>query len=770
MRTYRFLLFGAVTLFLLTGNSACLPGDISTASHADSVPSGRNSDPDWAAAIGSVASETQTYLPYLVKADQLGSSYPRLAYMWGTSESVSGAGFFAGYDLFIPYELRDPGEQMATIRKANPGTRILLTLGATYAWPGLDPLATEWWNSKPGDPGYNCLLRDSHGVILLVKYWGHPIFNMTVPYCRQLIIERNIAGFQSQQSGDGAPLYDGLFWDLLHGTISWLSDDIDSNLDGRPDNPDTTDAAYRAGVEDFLVQVRSAFPSAIFVGNEATQDYDRWINGRLFEWQLSALLDGNESFTWDDTINDYNDWTRTGHSPRMTFIATRPEAIYEEKHPFQSPPELPVAMQMEAVSSYQRMRYGLTTALMGDGLFWYDTRIEISGVWWYDEFGAPVGEPASTLPPRGYLGWPTGEPRLLVNRLETPDQVMNGGFEDGLAGWWPWVNEEAGAAATIDVEPTSGISGTAAVHVSVANPAEPWDVQLQQFEKTTVAGTSYTLSFWARSEVTRTLSARIAQHAPPGTDYGFSVHTTVTPQWQHFHLTDVPSVTANDGEIELHLGVDAGELWLDDIQFQAGAIGVWARPFQKGLAVINTTKSMQSVPLPGIFCKLKGNQAPLFQVRVDDEEAAASAGWDTLDATVDQFGKIVWVASGGTGVTMTYSPALAHQGTYEVLTWVAPNAAQSSAVSVTIRHAQGEAAVLLDEATGDIGWRSLGKYTFDIGRTGSATLAATGSGSVVADAFKWVSTARYNDGSQVSWLTLEPQDGMILLSSCTTPN
>ncbi len=412
------------------------------------------------------------------------------------------------------------------------------------------------------------------------------------------------------------------------------------------------------------------------------------------------------------------------------------------------------------------MRYGLTTALMGDGIFSYDTRLEDSGVWWYDEFGAPVGEPASTLPPRGYLGWPTGEPRLLVKRLETPDQVMNGGFEDGLAGWWWWVNEEAGAAARIDVEPTSGISGTAAVHIVVTDPAEPWNVQLQQFEKTTVAGTSYTLSFWARSEVTRTLSAKIAQHPPPGTDYGFAVHAEVTPQWQHFHLTDMPSVTADDGEIEFHVGAAAGELWLDDIQFQAGAIGVWARPFQNGLALINTTKSVQSVPLPGTFCKLKGNQAPLFQVRVDDEEAVASAGWDALDATVDQFGKSVRVASGGTGVTMTYSPALAYKGMYEVLAWVAPSATQSSAVSVTIRHAEGETLVLLDEASGDIGWRSLGKYTFDAGTTGSATLAATGSGIVVADAFKWVSTARYNDGSQVREITLQPQDGRILLSSC----
>lgn len=453
MKVYRLLLFSAISLILLIWISACLPGDISPVSCAALFPSEGSAGLTPSAAIGTSTSETQTYLPYLAKAGQLESGYPRLTYMWGSSKPASGVGFFGSYDLFIPYELRDPVEQVATIRNANPSTRILLTLNATHGRPELDPLTAKWWNSKPGDPGYNCLLRDSHGVILLVKYWGHPMYNMTVPYCRQLIIERNIAGFQSQLTSDGAPLYDGIFWDLLFGFISWLSGDIDSDLDGRPDDLSMLDAAYRAGMEDFLAQVRSALPFAILVGNEADQGHDRWINGRLFEWQLSGLLNGNEDFTWDDVFNDYRNWTKTGYSPRLTFIQTKPETVYEEKHPFQAPTELPAAMHEEAVSSYQRMRYGLTTALMGDGIFSYDTRIEDSGVWWYDEFGAPVGEPASTLPPRGYLGWPTGEPRLLVNRLETPDQVMNGGFEDGLAGWWLWVNEKAGAAARIDVEP-----------------------------------------------------------------------------------------------------------------------------------------------------------------------------------------------------------------------------------------------------------------------------------------------------------------------------
>jgi hypothetical protein len=55
-------------------------------------------------------------------------------------------------------------------------------------------------------------------------------------------------------------------------------------------------------------------------------------------------------------------------------------------------------------------------------------------------------------------------------------------------------------------------------------------------------------------------------------------------------------------------------------------------------------------------------------------------------------------------------------------------------------------------------------YLSNAGKMGSATLAATGDGAAVAGAFKWVSTARYNDDSQVNRIRLQPLEGMILLS------
>ena len=712
--------------------------------------------------------ERQTHLRVL---GPWNGNYPRIANLWGSYSSTMGVNFFAGYDLFVVSGW-GVANQASAIRTVNPNAKILLTLNATYGGPQDDPLTAEWWNSSPGDPGYNCLLRNSHGAILLVDYWGHPMYNMTVPYCRTVLAQQSVDTYLSAQPKKGNNLaYDGIYWDRLHDAISWLlGNDIDSDLDGQPDDPAVLDAAYRAGMEDFFAQVRPRLPNAILMGNGAPQIYAPWLNGSLDEWELAGILDGIEWLSWDEVVWNYRDWSGRGHTPHTTFIESAPEPLYSEKYTFRHLDQMPPAMEAEVAASYERMRYGLTSALMGDGLFSYDYGPDWHGnPWWYDEFGTTPGYPLATLPPRGYLGQPTGDPFLLVDTLDTPDQVINGDFEDGLDSWSWWVNTGAGAAATFDVDATGGISDTAAAHIVVTSASDHWNVEFRQFDKNTVAEQSYTLSFWARSDVARTVRASIIKQTAPWTDYGFGVKAVVTPQWQHFHLSDNASVTAGDGKLEFLVGDVVGELWLDNVQFQEGALGVWARPFSGGLAVINATKEVQMVPLPDVYCKLNGRQAPLFQVRVDDDEAEVPEGWSEQAANYSQFGMTVHVASAGTQATVIYTPTLAYSGTYEVVAWVAPAVAQSSAVSVTIRHAQGETVAFLDETAGEVGWHSLGTYPFEAGQSGSAVLAATGDGTVVADAFKWVSTARYNDGSQVDQITLQPQDGMALLSSCYTP-
>ncbi len=693
--------------------------------------------------------------------------YPRIANIWGSFDAAKGVNFYSGYDLYIPGGWGSSSNKAAELRTLNPDAKVLMGLNATYAYTQYDSLTAAWAEATPGQPDYACLMRNIQGQIMLVPYWDHPMYNMTQPYCRKVLVENNISRFRAVQP---ELIYDGIFWDRLHDTISWLGSDIDADLNGQADDPATLNAAYVAGMKDFFTQIRAAFPGAVLMGNDGPQIYDAWINGRLYEWQLITLLEGRDGFTWNEIIDSYRDWSGRGVAPHTTFIETAPEELYSEKYTFHHIDDIPAVMVDETAASYQRMRYGLTSALMGDGLFSYDYGADWHGnAWWYDEFGMTPGYTATMLPPRGYLGRPAGSPFLLVDRLTTTNVIENGDFSNGLTDWNVYVNTGAGVSGTVWVEPTGGISGTAGARVVVTTTGSYWTLELSQKNVTTTAGHKYTLSFWARSEVTRTLHAAVIKQVSPWTGSGLSYAMTVTPRWQYFQLADVATVSATDNKLEF-VGADVvGSFWLDDISLQEGALGVWARPFDNGLAVINTTAESQTVPLGGTYCRLNGGQAPLFQTRLDNEAAWASGGWISATATYTQFGATVLTATAGSGALARYTPTLAYPGEYDVLAWVAPAAGQSSAVSVTIRYAGGRQVVTLDQSSGAAGWRSLGRYTFAAGAESSLEIAATGSGVVVADAFKWASTARYNDGRRVSQVTLQPLDGMVLLKNCYLP-
>lgn len=696
------------------------------------------------------------------------ANFPQIANLWGTYDPKLGSGFYASYDLFVPASWNHQGNQAFVIRALNPRAKILLTGNATYGWPALDPLTNEWMNSKPGDPGYNCLLRDSHGNLIKTSDADHPMYNLTVVYCRNVIAQRNISTFLSPRPDQGANLaYDGLYWDRLNTSISWLSNAIDSNQDGIADDPVVLDEAYKAGIEDFLTQIRTALPQAILVGNEAPQELSPWLNGRVYEWHLASLLDGiKKDLEWNEVFNDYQAWSGLGYLPHTTLMMSSPEALYAQK--YANPDLVPPAVMDESEASYRRMRYGLATALMGNGLFAYDYGPYGHGTpWWYDEFGFQAGVSTSRfLPPTGYLGQPTGAPALVVDHLNTPNLLVNGDFQNNLTGWSLWVNTALGASATSSIDPGGGANQTAAARIVISSAATVPAVEFRQAGISITSGQSYTLSFWAKSSVTRTIVIDLKKN-PDGVNYGFnSIKVTLTPQWQHFHIAGVAIVTAGDGKLEFLMGDKTGEVWMDDIQLQAGALGVWSRQFEHGLAVVNSTSEVQAVVLQKPYCHINGNQASLFETRVDDDAAAASPGWTILNANANQFGATVHSAPGGSLKSIVYSPNLAYAGNYELLAWVAPAAGQSSTVSVTIHSAGGDVPVTLDESAGQPGWRSLGTFAFDAGMNGFARVTATGSGNVVADAFKWVNSKRYNDGSQTNQVTLQPQDGIILLSSC----
>src|SRR6185369_3633903 len=118
-------------------------------------------------------------------------------------------------------------------------------------------------------------------------------------------------------------------------------------------------------------QMRAALPQAILMSSDAPMEFAPWLNGRSYEWQTASLLDDiKPDLHWPDLSADYQAWTNMGYAPHMTMLAGSTDPIYEIKYP--GAQAVPLAVGKEAASAYRRMRFALTTALMGDGTFAFD--------------------------------------------------------------------------------------------------------------------------------------------------------------------------------------------------------------------------------------------------------------------------------------------------------------------------------------------------------------------------------------------------------------
>jgi hypothetical protein len=155
------------------------------------------------------------------------------------------------------------------------------------------------------------------------------------------------------------------------------------------------DAAYKAGTLAYHTAIRALAGESIIIVNRGLDDFGT-INGTIFEdfpndsasesWWTQRIVGPSDS-GW----RPYLDWTTRGRDPAYTLIE-----VYEDDGKYLTP-------------TYRRMRYGLTTALMGDGYFSYEmTNHGVGGLFWFDEYdNAGKG--------RGWLGTPISPPQRLAN-------------------------------------------------------------------------------------------------------------------------------------------------------------------------------------------------------------------------------------------------------------------------------------------------------------------------------------------------------------------
>ena len=180
-------------------------------------------------------------------------------------------------------------------------------------------------------------------------------------------------------------LWDGIFFDIVDADISHYNSDggIDIDQDGEVESREKVNREWREGMEKLLEATREEVDNQkkILINGVCLANLQPPINGRMFE-TFPTPWEGDGS--WEDVMEKYLQVLPEQNRKPLIYIInsnTNNTGNYE---------------------NYQKMRFGLTSTLLGNGYFSFDYGDESHAqLWWYDEYdqdlGTPRGEPYNLL-------------------------------------------------------------------------------------------------------------------------------------------------------------------------------------------------------------------------------------------------------------------------------------------------------------------------------------------------------------------------------------
>lgn len=328
-------------------------------------------------------------------AKNSGPPFPRIANCYGsglrpgnTAEEIDE---IARIDLLIgglwcnwsdPKHVKKLHERMAEVREKNPDVIILeFSASAPYANPADTTFPEAGWLKQP-DGRY-------------IDGWpGTRMINLLRPETRAWVVDQCLRSVKERG------MY-GVFIDCMAGVFdSWACNiasqepyKVDANEDVQPDDRKWLDHKWVEAKTEIAQQVREAIgPDVPFMTNQGGEWSFSNTNGVLFEDNLDYVPDGKMS--WDSVIEPYLHWTENPRRPNVTTIVSS-SGIEPPFNPWKSmTQEEREAMLERGRNLLNRMRFGLTTVLMGYGYFAYDLHTRWRGQrWWYPEYNAPLGYP-----------------------------------------------------------------------------------------------------------------------------------------------------------------------------------------------------------------------------------------------------------------------------------------------------------------------------------------------------------------------------------------
>ena len=524
--------------------------------------------------------------------------YPRIMSMWGFNDTVlSSPESLSKFDFLIledyrAFVWRDVIRQS---RQLNPNLKVVVSRDLTYQSKEGDFAKFLLHEAEnPESPYYNCMVCRTGGGPVDIPFWEHPMFNFIDEACRRLIAGRIIRYWRRRLG-----LIDGLYFDRVQNALAYLYPDsipIDIDRDGHTDSAEFIDSVWVSGLVRTLRIIRDSIPDAVIDGNDAFWGiHGDFLNGRCFEMNVNAVYHNWQDY--GELIEEYRGWNENHYGLwAMPFVCGQgPDWLWETygTNPWETCPEETVEWVR---TSYDRMRFGLATALMGDGLYSYDFGTTWWGhMWWYDEFNVELGEPTSDPYPQDCFA----------------DTVDFEDFESGTGDYFipDWIDY-----ARRTNNPDSAISGYSIV--ADCDSAGEWHEYLYS--------DTNSLHFPTDTSCVITIKYRILRQSQRGyfyfllrtfhCDEGWGAHDI------GFHSINPPAGTVDSlkfvvtpdscGGFYLIFGVRwDGAIAVDDIRIAEGTI-VWRRDFENGVVVANPSAQPVVVDLGGEYWAIAGAQDP----------------------------------------------------------------------------------------------------------------------------------------------------------------
>ncbi len=527
-------------------------------------------------------------------------------------DAVTASAYGNTYDLFIPGDTALIGDESVLIQSVDSGTNSL-TVQRGY----IRPASTH-------DAGTR--------IAAHISFWPHTwVLNLSTD-CPEATVDpehpnETWSEYQARRAAElvSDSTWSGVVLDRAKSNISELigNTDLSTARTIDPDNSNTLlngyanfDLAWNKGLLELEQNLRNASgdDKIIYVSQE-TPNYSL-LNGSYLE----AFPDDNGAYgstSWKEMAfgprleGSYFEWLERARQPNLTMI----ETYQDDSRPNPAGDGSYINLCNEAgfTPNYQKMRYGLTTALLNDGFYSYEMNTNGHGalcLLWFDEYdNAGSG--------RGYLGLPLNSAYQAIDSLST-ENLVKGGTMDSLDHngypWYLYVDSGPGYEASVNVDTADKHAGEASARIDITQTqtGSDWQIQFSYQPFTLQQDKDYTLTFWAKADKER--SAMVwAHHYEEGvgwkSDLSFD-NINLTSEWEKYILSTTALNNVNSSQLVFGLAQATGSVWLDDVQLQEGSLDVYRRDFDDGVALVNASQITQTVSLGKTYQKIYGSQDP----------------------------------------------------------------------------------------------------------------------------------------------------------------